>query len=116
MTVGQRIKERRKELGLSQTELAERVNVKYKSSISRVETGREENMTTERLQIFATALNTTPLYLMGLCDDPNQVFTLEDVENRGARDGELLNVIRQLNDVNAKMLLEFAKTLLSSQE
>ena len=121
MTVGKRIKERRKELGLSQTELAQRVNVKYKSSISKIENGIGENMTTERLQVYATALNTTPIYLLGLCDDPEREFStqysvIQQAEAQAHRDAELLDVVRQLNDVNAQMLLSFAKTLLNSQE
>jgi len=114
MTVGTRIKLRRKELGLSQTELADRMGLKNKSSICRVEKDLEPNLTSDRLMRFSDALYTTPVYLMGMTNDPNERFDVEPQEH-GLRDAELLSVIRRLNDMNAQMLLQFAKTLLYSQ-
>lgn len=63
-TLGTRIKRRREELGLTQTELAERLGLKSKVSVSNAENDRDD-MTTTRIQKYAEALNTSIAYLMG---------------------------------------------------
>ena len=73
ITVGQRIKERRKELLMTQTDLAKRIGVSSKAAVSRVENGRED-LTTDRVRKYAKALNCTPAYLMGW--DTNNYDTL----------------------------------------
>ena len=64
MTIGERIKNRRIELGLSQKELAAKMGYKTPSAICKVETV-ELNPTTDRVREFAKALDTTPEELMG---------------------------------------------------
>lgn len=59
-----RIKQRRQELGLTQTDLANRLGLKSKVSICDVERGRMD-LTTERVRAFAEALECTPAELMG---------------------------------------------------
>lgn len=67
MTIGERIKLRRKELGLSQEELANRLGNKSRASVCTVEKDKED-MTTTRIRQYADALETTPAYLMGWSD------------------------------------------------
>lgn len=62
--LGQRIKQKRKELGLSQEELANRLGLKSKSTICKIERG-DDNLTTSSIRQYADALNCTPSYLMG---------------------------------------------------
>lgn len=63
VTVGERIKARRIELGMSQAELAEKVGYKEKATISKIESdGRSLRQT--KIILFAKALDTTPLYLL----------------------------------------------------
>lgn len=64
MTIGERIRDRRKELGLSQKELAEKMGFKTPSSICKAETIKN-NPTMDSVREFAKALNTTPEYLLG---------------------------------------------------
>ena len=64
MTIGERIKNRREELGLTQQELAERLGNKSRASVSTVEHDKED-MTTTRIRQYADALQTTTSYLMG---------------------------------------------------
>jgi transcriptional regulator with XRE-family HTH domain len=64
MVVGRRIKERRKELGMSADELGKRLG-KDRSTIYRYEKGDIENMPLDILEPIAKALRTTPQYLMG---------------------------------------------------
>ncbi|MDR1094322.1 MAG: helix-turn-helix domain-containing protein [Clostridiales bacterium] len=67
MTIGERIKKRRLELGISATQLAEKLN-KDRTTIFRYENGYIENMPIGVLEPLAIALRTTPEYLMGWTD------------------------------------------------
>lgn len=69
MTVGQRIRARREELGLSVIELAERLG-KARSTVYRYESDDIQDMPITVLEPLAEALCTTPAYLMGWSDDP----------------------------------------------
>lgn len=63
MTIGQRIKERRKELGMSVDELAELIG-KNRATIYRYENNNIENLPSPVLKDLADALKTTPEYLI----------------------------------------------------
>lgn len=71
MTIGERIKERRKELGISVDELAEKLG-KNRATIYRYESSDIEKLPTTVLEPLSEALRTTPSYLMGW-DDPAPV-------------------------------------------
>lgn len=64
MNIGDRIKQRRIELGIDAEELAEKIG-KSRATIYRYENGDIENMPTTVLEPIAKALNITPAYLMG---------------------------------------------------
>ena len=64
MGIGDRIKARRQELNMSQEELAQELSYSSKSSISRIESNRQ-NLTQNKIQEIAAVLDTTPAYLMG---------------------------------------------------
>ena len=66
------IKKRRKELNMSQQELAEAVGYKGKSMISQVEKG-DVDLPESMIIKFADALQTTPSYLMGWSKIPQTV-------------------------------------------
>lgn len=68
MTIGERIKQRRKELRMSADKLGEILG-KDRSTIFRYEKGDIENLPLDILKPIATALSTTPQYLMGWSDD-----------------------------------------------
>ena len=70
MTVGERIKNRRLELGLTQDELAKKVGYKSRSSINKIELSRD--LPLGKVQLVAVALETTPGYLMGWEDEDIQ--------------------------------------------
>ncbi len=63
-TIGQRIKLRREELGLSQEELGKRLGYKSRSSINKIELD-QRNLTQSKIKSIADALETTPSYIMG---------------------------------------------------
>lgn len=64
-----RIKKLRQERGLSVQELADMIG-KNRATVYRYENGDIENMSSKAMQDLASALNTTPMYLMGVYDDP----------------------------------------------
>lgn len=64
MTIGQRIKARRTELGMSADTLAKKLG-KNRATIYRYEDGFIENLPLEILEPLAAVLHTTPAYLMG---------------------------------------------------
>lgn len=64
MTVGERIKNRRKELGLSVDAVAKKLN-KNRATVYRYESDEIENLPITVLEPLAKILNTTPAYLMG---------------------------------------------------
>ena len=64
MTTGEIIKQRRKELGMTQDDLAKKMGYKSREAISSVERNKED-LTTDRIRKYADALECTPAYLMG---------------------------------------------------
>lgn len=70
--IGDRIKERRITLGMTQEELANRMGYKSKSTINKVESGvNDVNQTTASK--YATKLGVSVAYLLGWTDDINYV-------------------------------------------
>ena len=82
--IGERIKNRRIELGLSQEELAKRMGNSSRASVSTVETGKED-LTTKRVAKFASALEVTPAYLMGWEENPKFKFEARSVPHHAQR-------------------------------
>lgn len=71
LKVGERIKECREKLGLTQDELAQITGYKSRSSINKIEKGGND-LPQSKIVAFAKALKTTPAYLMGWEDEkPN---------------------------------------------
>ena len=63
-TVGNRILQRRRELDLTQEELAHRMGYKSKSTINKIEMGIND-IPQSKIMKFAEVLATTPSFLMG---------------------------------------------------
>lgn len=66
--IGQRIKCRRETIGMSQQELADRVGYKSRSSINKIEMGKND-IVQSTIRKIADALDCTPAYLMGWDED-----------------------------------------------
>ncbi|MGP1349007.1 MAG: helix-turn-helix domain-containing protein [Stomatobaculum sp.] len=64
MTVGERIKNRREELGISQVDLAISINTS-KQTLYKYEKGIITNIPSDKIELIAKALHTTPAQLMG---------------------------------------------------
>ena len=68
MTKGRRIRLRREELNISQTDFAKLVNVS-KQTLYKYENDIVTNIPSDKIQEIADALDVTPAYLMGWEDD-----------------------------------------------
>ena len=66
--IGENIAKRRKELGLTQEDLAARMGYKSKSSINKIEMGVND-IPQSKVVAFAEVLHTTPAYLMGWVEE-----------------------------------------------
>lgn len=82
MTVGERLKRRRKELGMSAEAVAEKLGCSP-STVYRYENGEINKMGIDKLKPIAEAINTSPAYLMGWEDEetlPANVSRIESMQ------------------------------------
>lgn len=68
------LKQRRRELGLTMEEVAQKVGV-TRATISRWESGHIEHMKTSHISKLANVLDISPLYIVGATDEPQYVTT-----------------------------------------
>lgn len=111
MTVGERIKKIRKDLGFTQQQLADKVGITY-IQIGRYETGKS-NASSEILRKISEATNTTTDFLMSggnaeQLNDKELLLLFKEVE---LMDNEDKNTIKQLIDafVTKRKLRSLAK-------
>lgn len=103
MTIGERIKQRRKEMKLSADDLAKRLG-KDRSTIFRYENGDIEKLPIDILKPIATALATTPEYLMGWEQVQKKNDAVTDIVVRMRSDNEFLSVVEGLDRLNPAQL------------
>jgi len=112
MNIGQRIKERRMELGMTADELGAVIN-KSRATIYRYENGDVENMPTPILEPLASALKTTPAELMGWEPEtsaPGMTLFLEEYKNKLYVD-EIMGYIEKLNNAGKVEAVQRVKEL-----
>lgn len=103
MTIGDRIKARRIELGLSVEELAKRLG-KNRTTVYRYETGYIENLPIDILEPIAEALQTTPQYLMGWEKTQKNNDAIADIIVRLRSDNDFFSLVKRLNDLEPDQL------------
>lgn len=117
MTTGERMKFRRKELGLSADEVAAALNVS-RATIFRYEKGDIEKLPGSALEPLAKALHTTPAYLMGWEESPSG--SDEKTADPKAGGGESLEDIipgyDSLSDLNKNRVRDYVAVLLAAQQ
>ncbi len=85
MDIGERIKQRREELGMTQEDLAKKVGYKSRSSINKMEIdGR--GIPQKKLHAIAKALRVTPAYLMGWEDEEEHSYYMDAEAKQLARE------------------------------
>ena len=114
MNTGDRIKQRRLELGLTADDLAEKIG-KSRATIYRYENGDIENMPTPVLEPLAKALDTTPADLMGW--QSSSISPLRNnIRCENVAESELVLSYRKLSKPNQSKVLTYSKNLLSTQQ
>ena len=76
-TIGNRVRERRIQLTMSQRQLADKINAE-KNIIQRIESGNLKSANVERLLLLAGFLDCNPQYLILESDDPRAFHSNED--------------------------------------
>ena len=111
MSIGQRIKSRREELGMSQEDLAHKIGYKSKSSINKIELDIQQ-LRQSKIKQIADALETTTDYIMGWSekknDEPKEKHDVTDlIKNQYGSDVyELVQLYLKLNEVGKKKIME----------
>ena len=100
-TIGEKILQLRKKLGITQEELARELGYKSKSTINKIEMGIN-NIPQNKIAQFAKALKTTPSELMG-CDDNSQDLSLTPLEQ------EMLDMYRRTTDEGRDLMIKLLK-------
>ena len=102
MSVGEKMKQRRKELKISADEIAEKLNVS-RSTIFRYEKGDIEKLPTNILNELAVILKTTPAYLMGWeSSNKNDITTIYNELKPPRQEVVYKFAERQLQEQNEK--------------
>ena len=112
MTVGQRIKTRREQLGLTQEELAKKVGYKSRSSINKIELSRD--LPLRKVEKVAVALDTSPSFLMGWVQDPDPNYDprkLDDIPIEEIKQKD--DIINHSSDEEVKAALDFYRSVQS---
>lgn len=103
MTVGQRIKQRRKELKMSADELGKMLG-KDRSTVFRYENGDIEKLPIDILEPIAKALKTTPEYLMGWEEVQKNNDAIADIIIRLRSDEVFFDAVKRLNALESDKL------------
>ena len=96
MTIGDRIRKRREMVGISQTELAEKIGVS-KQTLYKYESNIVTNIPSDKIEFISKVLDVSPAYLMGW-EKPS----VEDVEFSADLIGNplLLKYVKKIYEMN----------------
>ncbi len=118
--LSRKIRDLRSQHGLTLEQVAQQVGV-GKSTVRKWETGFIENMRRDKIAKLASALHTSPAYLMGWEDNPQPVHTAAPASTLSATDQDLtaaeqilIKDFRTLNAEGQQKLLEYASDLRAS--
>jgi len=97
MAIGERIKQARELYGMSQTELADKLQIK-KQTLFKYENGIITNIPSDKIEMIGKILSVSPAYLMGWEDNLtiDNANLIPDI----MKDKELLKNIRMLSELN----------------
>ncbi len=109
-TVGNRILQRRKELDLTQEELAKRMGYKSKSTINKIEMGIND-IPQSKIAKFAEVLATTPSYLMGWDEEENSPEEPQLTEG----EKKLIELFRLVPEDKQQMVLQMIEVALKTK-
>ena len=108
MSMGDRIKEKRIEKGLTMEQLADKIGV-GKSAVNKWEKGYVENIKRGTIEQLAQALDCTPAYLFEWNESPAQIVA--DIEYQKKQDATVQRLLAYYELLNPHMkqeLLDYA--------
>lgn len=108
LTLGQKIRLRRKELGYTQQDLADMVGFTSKTAIAKIEAG-ERQISIHKINVFASALEVDASYLLDDDENTNQgVDRIIVISSNGARQDYVLTPrqMLELNELLNKFTIE----------
>ena len=108
MTIGQRVKLRREELGLSQEELAKRIGYKIELDF--------RNLTQSKIKAIADALETTPSYIMGWDEEAAEAAKKAVPSEEDSLNAEIIKLFMGLTADQKKEALNYLRYLSTKSE
>ncbi len=100
MTIGERIKNMRLKLGMSQVEFADKINVS-KQTLYKYENNVITNIPSDKIEAAARLGNVSPSYLMGWEESSENTYSENDKPQFSAKDEK--DITRDLNSIMEKL-------------
>ena len=114
--IGQRIKQRRIELGMTQEELAHKMGYASKTTINKIENGIND-VTQSKIIAFSKALETSVAYLMGWDDNLNKDAAFLTVDLLSDQDAmNAMKKILELSKEDKKTIYDMINFLYQKEE
>lgn len=105
MNIGDRIKLRRNQLGKTLEEVGKMVGV-TRATIQRYENGNIQNIPSDKIELLAKSLKTTPAFLMGWEDD--------ETIKQNAQERKIIESFNQLNNEGKEKAIAYTQDLVDS--
>lgn len=115
MTVGERIKILRNNLGMSQVSFADKINVS-KQTLYKYENNIITNIPSDKIEAAAQLGNVSPAYLMGWEQLNEGKAPVNTIKKMPGKHEKLLDVYDQLSSRNQDKVLTYSKSLLTKQQ
>ena len=109
--IGIKIAELRKQVGLTQQELADKVGYKSKSAINKIELGLRD-ISQSKIILFADALNVEPSVLLGY----NKKNLPQDEKDLSEGEMMLLDLFNKVPAEKQKLVIEMIRVALGNLE
>ncbi len=110
MHIGDRIKQRRMELGWSQRELAKRMGYSDNSTLARIENGKVD-VYQGKIEQFANVLDVSIAYLMGWDVDEQKNDLIAEVVLKMRTDDTFMSVVESLYKLDNDKLVSINQML-----
>lgn len=110
-----RIQSKRIELKLSYQDLANKTGLS-KSTLQRYETGSIRNIPLDKLEILATALEVSPMWIIGYDDEVKSNQQSSDLNQTSLSKAEQQHIedLRKLNDLGKNKVITYTKDLMDN--
>lgn len=115
MSVGKRIKELREQHGMSQVDLADKLNVS-KQTLYKYENDIITNIPSDKIEIAAKIFGVSPAYIMGWETSKGETSFANEENNDSSEAKKLLDIIMQLSTEDIAKLRAYIEFLKKDKE